>query len=123
MFRKILKVISFRKVGEISVQQSFPVYGLDPETYRVTFFENLFIRKIQVTGSEILEENRLWMGTEFYAMTITPWLNNLMTNSDLRQHLQLVWERCENPKKTVIKNRSNNVVQFRIRNESINLVE
>ena len=114
MFRKILKVLSFRKVSEISVQQSFPVYGIESESYKVIFLENLFVRKIQVTGSEILEKHRLWVGTEFYALTINPWLNNLITNKDLMIHLESLLGVCS-IKKPVTKNRNN---VFKIRSDS-----
>jgi hypothetical protein len=112
MFKKILQALLFKEICQITVQQTFPIYRIDTETYTVIFLENLLERKVKVEGSKILERANLWIGTEFYVLTILPWLNNLMTNKELREHLTLVRDRCGNYEKISRKTRDNNVIEL-----------
>jgi len=112
MLKKILNTLVYKEIGQICVQQTFPIYRLDPEIYTVIFLENIFERKVDIEGSKILERAKLWIGTEFYVMTILPWLNNLMSNKELREHISLVRDRCDDSPKKFKRIRDNNVIEL-----------
>jgi hypothetical protein len=92
IFKKIKSALLGEKTVELlDITQEFPIYGLPAETYRIKFIDNVLgFRSFEIISSDFCSDRRLWMATEFYALTIVPWMRHEITNEALRSHVDII---------------------------------
>lgn len=92
IFKKIRSfLLGERAVEVLDITQQFPVYGIQEETYRIKFIDNLLgFRSIELISSNFCSDKKLWKATEFYALTIAPWMNYEISNEELRSHVDIL---------------------------------
>lgn len=91
MFKNIFKnILREKKIATIHVVHEFPLYGLLPEAYTLTFIEGRFGRFVDIKGSEFCLKWKLWMGTEIWVLSAQPWIHKKLSNAELIAHLDLI---------------------------------
>jgi hypothetical protein len=89
LFRK--KNYMKRIIASLTIQQNFRLYKLDSETYTIDFYEGLFGRSIKFRGRDYFFKSNAWKGTEFYSLTVCPWLKKKITTKELILSIEQVF--------------------------------
>lgn len=96
-------------IGAVIIQR-FNIFGIMTEVYTVKFLDGWWSRGIRIEGSDFIKSTELWKGTDFYILTIEPWLRGHLSIDDIKIHIKLMVENLPMTDESIRKVTGSNVI-------------